>query len=153
MPKKLLIFVAIAALLLTPVLANADDLFPPVWRGTDRTQTAVWDDWTGYEWVNNPSHYIFPDKDMWQSNPPLSIEPYFFGLAVDYINDGLIYFKTTDLAEAPKLILAVSDYDQLNPAKWIRLQMTYGYNRVPQITATLPPYDSLTSVHPETIIL
>jgi len=24
--------------------------------------------------------------------------------------------------------------------------MTYGYNRVPQITATLPPYDSLTKV-------
>ncbi len=127
MQKRLLVIVAVCALLLTPVLAAADDLFPPDWRGGDRTIYALWDAF------NDKSPDLFY-PDVLQTNPT-GLDPQ---IAIDITNanyeladeqtSGKLVFATTGI-EFPVLTIKSLNFDQDNPFKRIRLQLTYAYNR------------------------
>ena len=61
--------IACVVAVLVAVPASADDLFPPAWRGSDRTVRAEWDSWGG-TW-NSP---LWPDS--WSCNPAGIFAPF-----------------------------------------------------------------------------
>jgi hypothetical protein len=137
--KRILLLFAVLMFLLLPVMASADNVLPPSWAGTGNTLHAVWDDWSGY---NPPNTVIFPDVDGYSSNPSGIFPPYIYGDGFGVIGVGgdpaSIIFETTTL-DLPVLILKADNFDNNNPEKWIRVQMTFGYGRDAQIQSTIPP--------------
>lgn len=122
-------------LLLTPVLASADDINAPDWRGTQNTIYAIWDDWSGFD----PIQPGFIQPDSFVSNPAGIFTPYLTGLGVEGVggNPTSIVFKTTG-EDFPILTLKADNFARSNPEKWIRIQMTFAYGRDVQIKSVIP---------------
>ena len=129
--KKLILFVGILTLLLTPVLASADDLYPPSWRGGPRTIFAHWD-----TWVDTSPPALYPDSFQAfgaDGNPSNISQPFIdlnlsgFGI-YDASVPGKLSFNTTTI-EFPTLVIKANNFDFDNPVKNIQLQLTYDWNR------------------------
>lgn len=97
--------------LAVPVLASADDVMPPEWRGEDGTTHVVWDSW------NFDGMYFVPD--VFTQNPA---EPY---VGPSYIAPGVWAPDQDGILFLDPFSILLSNFDTPNPQKEIRLQITY----------------------------
>jgi hypothetical protein len=117
MKKVMMIFVSVLVL---SSVALADDIFPPSWRGANRTVTATFDSWTNFNTGTI-------DPDTWTSNPPggwtwyphasvtgnpVLLNPY-------YERTNVVYLGSAN----DKLTFELPNYDQ-NPLKEVYFQIT-----------------------------
>ncbi len=137
MKRKITLFFVALCLLLTPVLASADDLLPPEWRGAYNTTYALWDD---FENIVAPAlfneAYPLVFADVFESNPAGVFPAYITGYPV-YVFEGAAVFATSEI-ESPCLLIKVNNFDNDNPVKKIVLQMTYAYNRTVEAVSATP---------------
>jgi len=108
-------------------------------NGTNTAKESIpcskWDDWSGYD--SQQPGIILPDNDKFFSNPSGIDKPYLTGLGVLGVTEGVLYFNT-DGVERPILTLKSDNYDNNNPEKLIRIQMTFSWGRDVEIEQVLP---------------
>jgi len=116
-----------AAFLLAPLVllvlsaaSSADDSFPPSWRGGQRTVHAEWDTWQS----GGGGASIAPDA--WSANPATVGAPAAgLGTTGSYVATYEGRNDVIELNQDDDLWFELDNYDQANPLKTIRVQVTY----------------------------
>lgn len=102
-----------------PVLA--DDPVPPLWRGQPGTVVAIWDSWTGH-----PGPML---ADQWDHNFPQEFaRPHALGANAALMGQfGNPNFRddVLEIVGDDTLMFFLENWDQRNPEKQIRIQITY----------------------------
>ena len=123
MKMKFLLILAVVTLLFTPVMASADNLYPPEWAGGPLSTHAEW-----FDFLNVNDKIVEADTFT-----PGNITPAYIDLTgkpynISGIVDGKLFLGTTDLDE-PVVTIKALNFNNDNPLKRIRLQLTYDWNR------------------------
>ncbi|MCD4830453.1 MAG: PEP-CTERM sorting domain-containing protein [Anaerohalosphaeraceae bacterium] len=109
--KKLVVLLAV---LMVTGAVMADDVLSPIWRSTENTLTAEWDTWD-YGMSGKP--------DWWVCNPATLTEPIAsYGMLLEEFQgrDDVVEVGLDD-----ELSFWLDNYNNNNPEKWIRIQITY----------------------------
>ena len=113
--KRWLVFLVLLLVFTAPVHnAAAHDQFPPEWRGQWNTLFAHWYDFDDV--VPGPPDQYFPDD--WYSIPGGLDTPYL-------VTNGTISEGTVILDDQESISLDLDNFDDLNPLKEGRLQITF----------------------------
>jgi hypothetical protein len=115
----MLVFVVLMGFFVTPIVAMADDLLPPYWRGAKGTTSQVWE---FMDVVNNP---IPPDGPALGGLDPLpSTEIWVYpGPGMGWLPDDLGRLGVWPLSGRMDVI--VDNLDPPNDEKWIYVQITW----------------------------
>ena len=115
MTKKTLM--VIVCVLFAGSFVLADDVFPPTWRGQDRTVYAHWDNWD-----DDPAS-VAPDS--FSTNPVLPDDPYAVLSGADVIPDDFMGRSgVIEMFEDFGVEFWLPNYDA-NPTKQVQIQITY----------------------------
>ena len=109
------------AILLCALIASAvaDDEFPPTWRtGETNVLTAEWDYWQG-----NTAHPA--PADSWTANPATLLAPTATFDPANYVSLYQGRPHVIRLDEGGDLEFLLDNYEDVNPVKRIRLQVTF----------------------------
>jgi hypothetical protein len=96
--------------------AAADDIFVPKWRDGHNTVYAEWDSWIPTE-SYAPDYYV--------SNPPLQDAPIAYAYGAGYLSSFAGRDHVMEMWTDDGLEFEIPNYDNDNPLKRVRLQITY----------------------------
>ncbi|MCX5635474.1 MAG: hypothetical protein NTW55_06540 [Planctomycetota bacterium] len=122
-----LIWVVVAA-----IFAQADDDFAPTWRGSTGSVHAEFDAWAGFYYAPPAGSVTVPDD--WSTNPFSGV------IAVgtpeaERVNAGTLNLhprnQVVEIKGEDGLIIKIRNYENANPVKKIRLQLTYEQSHAP----------------------
>jgi hypothetical protein len=122
-----LILIVVAA-----IIAQADDDFAPMWRGSTGSVYAEFDAWPGF--YNPPPAGFFTGPDVWSTNPLDGMNSVGTPEA-ERISAGTLNLfprsQVISINEADGLIIKLRNYENGNPVKKIYLQVTYQQSHAP----------------------
>ena len=114
------------------IIAQADDDFAPMWRGSAGSVYAEFDAWAGF--YNSPPAGFFTGPDVWSTTPFPDVNSVGAPEA-ERINAGTLNLfprsQVVSINEADGLIIKMRNYENANPVKKIRLQLTYEQSHAP----------------------
>ncbi|MFH1748671.1 MAG: PEP-CTERM sorting domain-containing protein [Planctomycetota bacterium] len=114
-------------LLVVGAAALADDVFPPDWRGNYGTMTAGWGFWGG-EGLG-PRVLLQSEAQLIQANPGGFADPFPAWAYINsqvYVHDQLGNRQSVlEINDGGTLAFRLSNYDQDNPQKHLKLQITF----------------------------
>lgn len=101
--------------------ATADDMFAPEWREGQNVVFALWDGWIPHS-PGPPPAYL---PDIFYSNPPLPTIPIATANAAGYLPSFAGRLDVMQMYAHDGLVFEMPNYDNENPVKRIRVQVTY----------------------------
>jgi len=121
MKRLLIVFCIVIGLFASAGSAAADDIFVPEWREGHNTVFAEWDSWLPYS-PSPPPSYL---PDIYYSNPPLPTGPLATAYAAGYLPSFAGRNDVMQVFAHDGLVFEMPNYDNENPLKRIRVQVTY----------------------------